>query len=44
MAESEFDIVRIKCLIQALCEGEEVSQAYELLKKSLKQDTLCIPN
>ncbi|KAF2612640.1 hypothetical protein F2Q70_00007625 [Brassica cretica] len=37
MRESEFDIVRIKCLIQALCEGGEVSQAYELLKKRLKQ-------
>ncbi|CAN6975239.1 hypothetical protein Bca4012_000699 [Brassica carinata] len=37
MRESEFDVVRVQCLIRALCEGGEVSQAYELLKKVLKQ-------
>lgn len=37
MRESEVDVVRIHCLIQASCEGGEVSEAYELLKKSLKQ-------
>ncbi|KAF8087966.1 hypothetical protein N665_0558s0017 [Sinapis alba] len=38
MAEdSEVDVVRIQCLIQALCNGGEVSQGYELLKKVLKQ-------
>ncbi|KAG2333703.1 hypothetical protein Bca52824_004883 [Brassica carinata] len=34
---SEVDVVRIQCLIQALCECGEVSEAYELLKKVLKQ-------
>ncbi|CAF2341427.1 unnamed protein product [Brassica napus] len=31
------DLERIQCLIQALCDGGEVSEGYELLKKVLKQ-------
>ncbi|KAG7555769.1 Pentatricopeptide repeat [Arabidopsis suecica] len=37
MIESEFDLERIRCLIQALCDGGEVSEGYELLKQGLKQ-------
>ncbi|KAL9279940.1 unnamed protein product [Arabidopsis thaliana] len=37
MVESEFDSERIRCLIQALCDGGDVSEGYELLKQGLKQ-------
>ncbi|KAG2300160.1 hypothetical protein Bca4012_011755 [Brassica carinata] len=37
MKESEVDLERIQCLIQALCDGGEVSEGYELLKKVLRQ-------
>lgn len=37
MMESEVDLERIRCLIQALCDGGEVSEGYELLKQGLKQ-------
>uniref|UniRef100_A0A1J3HQS5 Pentatricopeptide repeat-containing protein n=1 Tax=Noccaea caerulescens TaxID=107243 RepID=A0A1J3HQS5_NOCCA len=37
MTESEVDLERIQCLIQALCDGGEVSEGYELMKKVLKQ-------
>lgn len=38
MKETEVvDLERIQCLIQALCDGGEVSEGYELLKKVLKQ-------
>ncbi|KAF8094556.1 hypothetical protein N665_0359s0001 [Sinapis alba] len=37
MKESEADLERIQCLIHALCDGGEVSEGYELLKKVLRQ-------
>lgn len=38
MKESEVvDLERSQCLIQALCDGGEVSEGYELLKKVLRQ-------
>ncbi|XP_024011769.1 pentatricopeptide repeat-containing protein At5g18950 isoform X1 [Eutrema salsugineum] len=37
MTESEVDLERIQCLIQALCEGGDVSEGYELLRKVLRQ-------
>lgn len=37
MIDSEVDLERIRCLIQALCDGGEVSEGYELLKQVLRQ-------
>ncbi|CAN8255884.1 unnamed protein product [Cochlearia groenlandica] len=37
MKESEAGPERLRCLIQALCDGGEVSEGYELMKKGLKQ-------
>ncbi|KAL1188570.1 Pentatricopeptide repeat-containing protein [Cardamine amara subsp. amara] len=37
MIESDVDLERIRGLIQALCDGGEVLESYELLKQGLKQ-------